>query len=236
MVVMLVVMVTAGAAFLMVVMVVMMFHLLQILLHGGIAVHGVQQLRTGQFMPGGRHQGGMGIVFPQQRNGSIQLGLRNGIRAGQNDSFGSFHLIVVEFTEILHVDLHLAGIHNRHRVAQLNILSRHLFNGSHHIGQLSHAGGLDHDPVGMILLDHLGQSLAEIANQAAANAAGIHFCDVDARILQKAAVNADLAEFVLDQHQLLAAICFLDHFLDQSGLAGTKEAGINIDFCHSNTF
>ena len=41
---------------------------------------------------------------------------------------------------------------------------------------------------------------------------------------------------LLDQHNLLACVCLLDHFFNQSRLTGTKETGVNINFCHKNTF
>ena len=52
----------------------------------------------------------------------------------------------------------------------------------------------------MVLLNNLSQRLAEVTHQTAADAAGVHFGNVDARILQETAVNADLTELVLDQH------------------------------------
>ena len=72
----------------------------------------------------------------------------------------------------------------------------------------------------------------------AADAAGVHLGDVDAGILQKAAVNADLAEFVFDQHNLFTLERFLDELFDQGRFACTQKAGENINFrylfCHGN--
>ncbi len=178
----------------------------------------------------------MVIVLPQQLHGGIQLALRNRTGARQHDGLGGFHLIVVELTEVLHINLDLAGIHHRNGVIQHHIMAGDLLHSRFHIGQLAHAGGLNHDPVRMVLLDHLMQGLAEIAHQGAADAAGVHLRNVNTRILQKAAVNADLTELVFDQHQLLSTVGFLNHFLDQGCLSRPKKAGINIDFCHGNTF
>ena len=44
-------------------------------------------------------------------------------------------------------------------------------------------------------------------------------------LLQKAAVDADLAELVLDEHDLLACKGLFDELLDKGGLTGAKEAG-----------
>ena len=233
---MLVIVVTAAAMLTMLVVMMGMLQLRQILCQGCVALHGLQQLLAGQFAPGGGDDGGGGIMLPQQGHGLVQLGLGNGIGAGEDDGGSGLHLVVVELTEVLHIDLDLAGIHNGHGEAQGHILIHDLLHGSDHIGQLAHTGGLNDDAVGVILLDDLGQGLAEVAYQGAANAAGVHLGNVDARILEETAVDADLAELIFNEHQLLAGVGFLDHLLDQSGLAGTEEAGINIDFCHRNTF
>ena len=57
----------------------------------------------------------------------------------------------------------------------------------------------------MILIQHLLQRTAEITHKAAADAAGIHLGDLNPGLLEKAAVNTDLSEFILDQHQLFPA-------------------------------
>ena len=85
----------------------------------------------------------------------------------------------------------------------------------------------------VVLLHHLLQSGAEIAHQRAADAAGVQLIDLDAGLFQKAAVDADLAELVLDEHDLLACKGLFDELLDKGGLTGTKEAGENIDLGHS---
>ena len=84
----------------------------------------------------------------------------------------------------------------------------------------------------MVGLDYLMQRLAEVADQRAADAAGVHLVYANARVLHKAAVNADLAELVFDQHDLLAAVGFFDHFLDERGFARAKKTGVNINRCH----
>ena len=78
------------------------------------------------------------------------------------------------------------------------------------------------------------QSLLEVAHQAAADAAGVHLGDLDAGLLEKAAVDADLTEFVFDEHQLFAAVGLGDELADQSGFTGSQKAGEDIDFGHKN--
>src|SRR5699024_12145092 len=69
--------------------------------------------------------------------------------------------------------------------------------------------------VGVVLVHHLAQGLAEVAHQGAADAPGVQLVDLDARLLQKAAVDADLAELVLDQHHLLPLEGLTDQQVDR---------------------
>ena len=50
----------------------------------------------------------------------------------------------------------------------------------------------------MILGGYLLQGLGEIAYERTANTAGIHFRNIDSRVLQKSAVNSDFTELVFD--------------------------------------
>ena len=214
------------------VMMVLMSQFRQFLGQGYLTVHSLQQLSAGQFVPGGGNDGSVGIMLAQHFHGLVQLGLGNGIGTGQDNGSGGFHLVVIELTEVLHVDLHLAGIYHSHGVAQSHIVGGDLLHSTNDIGQLAHTGGFDDDAVRMVLVNNLGQSLTEVTHQAAADAAGIHFGDVDAGILQETAINADLTEFIFDQNQFLTCIGFLDHFLDQGRFTCSEESGVNVDFCH----
>ena len=229
--VMLVVVVTAAAALLMVVMM-LLLGLLNVLGQGGVALHGGDELQTGQILPGGGDDGGGVVVLTDQLQGGIQLLLGDAGGAGEDDGGSGLDLVVVELTEVLHVDLDLVGVGHGDGVAQLHIVTHNLLHSAHHIGQLADAGGLDDDTVGVVLADDLLQSLAEVTHQGAADATGVHLGDVDAGILQEAAVNADLAELVLNENQLLALVALGDQLLDQSGLTGTQKAGVNVDFGH----
>ena len=237
---MLVVVMTAAALtlFMMVVMVMFMLflQLCQLSSQSCLTVHCTQQLLTGQLIPGSGNDGSIPVVLPQHGNSGIQLCLRNGTGTGEDDGRSGFHLIVVELTEVLHVDLDLACVYDSHGIAQGNGFRSHLIDSADDIRQLANAGGFNDDPLRVILLDDLGQSLTEVTNQGAADTAGVHLGDVDARILQETAVDTDFTEFIFDQHQALFLVSLLNHFLDQSGFTGTQEAGVNINFCHSNTF
>ncbi len=88
----------------------------------------------------------------------------------------------------------------------------------------------------MIGIHHLPQRLAEIAHQTAADAAAVHLGNVDARLLQKAAVNADLAKLIFYKDELLAGIGFCDQLLDEGRFASAQKAGENINFSHKSIF
>ena len=84
----------------------------------------------------------------------------------------------------------------------------------------------------MILVNHLAQRFAEVAHEAAADAAGVHLCHLNAGLFHEAAVNADLTEFVLDEHDLLAHEALFQQLLDEGRLSSSEKAGKNINFSH----
>ena len=60
----------------------------------------------------------------------------------------------------------------------------------------------------------------------------ISLCDLYAGIFEESSIDTDLAKFIFDQNNLLAWKYFLQHLLDQCGLAGSKETGNNLNLCH----
>ena len=197
--------------------------------------HGLQDLLTGQLVPCGGHDGSGGVLLAQHGDRSGDLLFAGGLGAAEQDAACVADLVVVELAEVLHIHLHLVHIGHGDKAVQLHIqMLGHAFHSAGHIGELAHAGGLDDDAVGVVLLHHLLQGGAEVAHQRAADAAGVQLVDLDAAFLQKAAVNADLAELVLDQHHLLAGKGLFDELFDQGSFTGTKEAGENIDFGHDS--
>ena len=196
--------------------------------------HGLQDLLTGQLVPCGGHDGSGGILLPQHGDRSGDLLLAGGLGAAQDDAACVADLVVVELTEVLHIHLDLVDVGHGDEAAQLNIqMLGHALDSAGHVGQLADARGLDDDAVGVVLLHHLLQSGTEIAHQRAADAACVQLVDLDAGLLQEAAVDADLAELVLDEHDLLAGKGLFDELLDKGGLTGAKEAGENIDIRHN---
>ena len=174
-------------------------------------------------------------MLAEEGDGGLGLGGGGGVGVGQNDTARVLHLVVEEFTEVLHVHLALARIHHGGEAIQHCPFGGGALYGADDVGEFAHARGLNEDAVGCVLGQHLRQGLAEIANQGAADAAGIHLVDLDARLGEEAAVDADLTELVLDEYQLLACVGLSDELFDEGGLTGPKEAGKNVDFGHDDS-
>ena len=191
-----------------------------------------------QLVPGGGEDGGVGILFPQQGHGGFQLLLGQLLGAGEDDGAGGLDLVVVELAEVLHIDLHLGGVGHGDEAVELHV--RHVLDSvlhrHDHVAELAHAGRLDKNAVGGELLMYILQRLVEVAYQRAADTAGGHLADLDAGLLQEAAVDADLAELVFDEHQLLTLKRLCQQLLDERGLAGAQKAGYDVNFCHSKPF
>ena len=206
--------------------------LIEHLLHQiAAALHGLEQLRAGQLLPRGRHDARMRVELTQDTDHLFQTVRRAFRRAGQQDRTRMRHLVLEEFAEVLEIHLGLERIDDRDERVERHIQMR-VLHGRDHVGQLAHAGGLDQDAVGRVLVDHIVQRLAEVAHKRAADAARVHFIYHNAGILEEAAVDADLAELILDQHDLFAFQRIREQALDQRGLARAEEARDNINFRH----
>ena len=128
------------------------------------------------------------------------------------------HLVVKELAEILHIHAAFHGVHHRGGAIKEEGLVNAL-HGPDHIAQLAYTAGLNEDPVRMELLQHLGKGFGKIPHQGAADAARVHFRDLNAGILQKTSVDADFAKFVFDQHQLFPGVGLPNELFDQGGFA-----------------
>ena len=168
-------------------------------------------------------------------NGGFQFLLTQFLSAGEDDGAGGFDLVVVELAEVLHIDLDLGGVSHGDKAVQNHVIGfgGGFLNGNDHVRQLADAGGLDQNAVGVELLLNILQSLVEVTHQRAADAAGRHLGDLHAGLLQETAVDADFAELIFNQNQLLVGESLGQQLLDQSGFAGAQKAGDNIDFRHS---
>ena len=202
---------------------------------GAALLHGLHQLLAGELRPRRRDDHGVLVVLADHGDALVELFFLHVVSAAEDDGVGRLDLVVVELAEVLHIHLALRRVRHGHKVAQLHVVRRDLAHGADDVRQLADARRLDQDTVRRVFGDDLFERAAEIADQRAADAAGVHLRDLDPGLLQKAAVDADLAEFILDQDQLLAVVGFLDHFLDERRLAGAEKTGININFCHAKT-
>ena len=196
-----------------------------------LAVHDGDDLCAGQDGPVGGDDGGGGVLLGQQGDGGSDLLLTGVAGAAQDDAGRMADLVVIELTEVLHIHLDLVHVGDGNKAVQDDgqILGDAL-DGAGHVGQLADARRLNEDAVRVVGLDDLLQCLAEITDQAAADAAGVQLIDLNAGLAHEAAVDADLAEFVFDQDDLLTGEGLLDELFDKGGLAGAEEAGENVDF------
>ena len=233
---------TAGAVLVMLFMVVMVVMVvlvlgllgkeLQLLFKGILVLHRLENLCAGELIPRGGNDGGVLVVLAQQSNAGFKLFGLDTVRAAQNDGVCVLDLVVIELAEVFHVHFALVCIGNGGEAIQRNVFHVQVLHGTDHIAQLAYTGRLDQNAVRVVGLQHLTQRLAEVAHKAAADAALAHLGDFNAGILQKAAVNGNLAELVFDEDELFALKSFGDQLADQRGFACAEEAGKNIDFRH----
>ncbi len=205
--------------------------LLQLRGDGVFLLDGIKYLSAGELLPIRRHDDGVGIFPAQERLCLSDFFLRHAAGTGQDDAACRLNLIVKKLSEIFHIQLRAGGVDDGGQAAEDEILV-HGLDGRDDLGELPHAGRLDNNAVGAVLCQHHMQRAAEIAGQTAADTAGVHLVDGHAGILQKAAVDADLAELVFDEHKLFAGIPLRDEFFDECRLPRSEEPGDDIDFCH----
>ncbi len=169
-------------------------------------------LCAGELLPRCGDDLGVVVDLADQFDRGVELALGDVAGTGQDDGAGILDLVLVELLEVLQVDLALAGVDDGNCAADLGALD--LLDSSNYIRELADAGWLDEDTVGGELVDDFLQRGAEVADQGAADAAGVHLGDLDAGFLQEAAVDADLSEFILDEDELLSIVAIGDELLD----------------------
>ncbi len=231
------VVVMAMAALLAVFVVVVLLLLKQRLLQRIVFFHSIENLGTLQLLPRRCDNRCGRIVLPQQADTFLQPVLFYILCAAQNNGAGVLHLIVKKFTEIFHVHFAFLCINHRGKAVQLNPVA--VCNALHRlddIGKFADAGRLDNNAIRGKTLQHLSQRPAEIPNQGAAYTARVHLGNLHARIFEKPAVNADLAEFVFDQNELLPRKSLCQKLFNQSRFSCPEKSGDNIDFCHFASF
>ena len=207
--------------------------MLHLLAESGFLFHSSQNLRAIQCIPIGSNDRGIGILLTQHGHAFRQFCLAHTGGMAEDNGTRVLHLIVEKLTEVLHIHLALLGIHHGSEAVQFNLVRVNILHRTDHVAQLAHAGGLDQDALGGVVVDHLLERAAEIAHQAAADTTGVHLRDLHAGLGEERGVHADLAEFVLDQHQFFRAVRLGDQLLYESGFAGSEKAGENIYFSHN---
>ena len=207
----------------------------QLLLQRDGLLHGGQDGGPIQLLPRSGEDGGSGVELSEEGYRPVQLVLGQSTGAGKEDGSSGFHLIFIELTKVLQVGPHLGGVDHSDKAVELQFgnLGGGIFHRGHHVGQLAHTGGFDEDAVGVELCLHVLQGLGEVTYQGAADASGGHLGDLHAGVFQEAAVNADLAKLIFNEHQLLAGVGPVQQFLDQGGFPGPQKAGDDIDLGHS---
>ena len=221
----------------MVMMMLMLLFLFHDLLHElSLQVHRLLKDLQKLFPGKQRHRRGDdgcgGVQFPDHGDGFVDDGLLRDIRSGEDDGGGKLDLVVEELAEVLHVQFALLCVDHGHCGVILHFkLGLHVRDRLHDVRELADAAGLDDNAVRFVLCQDLLQGAGKITYQRAADAAGIHFPDLDPGILQESSVDADLAEFVFDQDDLLSGNCVFKKLTDKRGLSGAKEAGNNVNLC-----
>ena len=171
-------------------------------------------------------------MLPEKGYIGIQLIRAYLAGAAEYNCVGVLNLVVEELPEVLHVHLALVCIHNGREAVELQGVRAYVLHRPYNVAELAHAGGLYKYAVGGVLVHNLPERLAEVAHQAAADAAGVHLGNLYPGVLHEAAVYAYLAEFVLYEHQPFALVGLGYELLYKGGLASAQKAGKNIDLGH----
>lgn len=150
--------VMAMLTFPIVVMAVMLLHL-QL-----CVVHGCQNLLSVQFVPRCCDHCSMSIVITKKGRALLQLFICHTLGSAYHDSPCMLHLVIEEFTEILHIHLAFLSIHYNDGTVNVNIRgSCHIFHSLYHIGKLTHTGGLNQNPIRPIGIQNLLQSRTKVS-------------------------------------------------------------------------
>ncbi len=157
-------------------------------------------------------------------NDFVELILRETCCMAEDKAACICYLIVEEFAEVFLIHFALLSVNDCCEAVELDIVSVDVAHSVYNVAELADAGWLDEYAVGLVFSKHLFKRFAEVSNERAADAAGVHFCYFDAGVLEEAAVNAYLTEFVLDKHELFAFIALVYELLDKSGLTCSEEA------------
>ena len=171
-----------------------------------------ENIRALQILPIGGDDSRVRVFFQKRdRLGDFLLVAR----VRKDDAACILHLIGKELAEIFQVHFALFRVDDRTERIQLRVGQSRALHGADHVRQLSDAGRLDDNAVGRVFRRNLFERFCKISDERAADTAGVHLRDLNPRVLQKAAVYADLAELVFDEHDLFALIDFLNELFNE---------------------
>ena len=163
-VMMLVLMMLMAAAVGIIALVVMMMVLMLVVMHRQLVqcalervgvLDGGEDLLAAECIPGRRDDRGVGVHFAQQRDGGVQLLLRQLLGAGEDDGAGVADLIVIEFAEVFRIHLALINVCNRGEGIEPCIFKLRRLHSADNVRKLTYARGLNNNALGVIFLRYL---------------------------------------------------------------------------------
>ena len=230
-----VMLVTMALLVVIVMMMVMMSMLFLKLLDSGVEgillLHSGEDILSVELVPRSSDDNCVGIVLSDKLYRALYLLALSNVGMREDDAGCVGDLVVIELTKVLHIHLALIYVGNGGEAVKLCIS----LNGAHrldNVGELTYSAGLDDNSVGVELVKHLDKSLGKITDERAADTAGVHLGYLNAGILKETAVDTDLAELILDKHELFACVSLFNKLLYKCGLSCAEEAGKNIYFRH----
>ena len=182
-----------------------------------------KNLCTCQLFPGGCKNICMVIVAAEKLHAGSQLTVRSFSCMAEDYCIGTFNLIVEKFAKVFHIHFAFIYVYNCSNSIECNIRF-YILHCTDNIAEFAHAGWLDNHTVRGIITQHLSECLAKIAHQTAADTARVHLCNIYACILQKTAINTDIAKFVFYKHQLFSCISFGNKLFDKCCFTCTEKA------------
>ena len=209
---------------------VMMLHLLKLLIQSVAAFNGFKYLRSAELLPGSGDYNGFAVFLTEKPDSLGKLALAEVLGTAEDYCGGIADLIVIELTEVFHIHFASCAVADNGGGGNGKTVDRG--NGLDYVAELAHAGGLDKYSVGGIFLHNLAQREGKIANERAADAAGVELIDLNTRLLHKAAVDANLAELVFNEYDFLSAVGLGNELFYKCCFTGAEKAGENINFCH----
>ena len=142
-----------------------------------------KQLLTGQVCERRRDNRRVLVDLANQLNRLVNLLLVCDIRPGEHNGLCILHLVIKELAEVLDVELRLLHIDQRDRgIASDREFFLDIRDSAHHVRELADTGGLNDHAVRRILCEDFLQRAREIADERAADAAGVHLPHLNAGI------------------------------------------------------